>query len=225
METLTPAISGWDRAVTLYHEHRTGAEITWIVFAYGFWTSTIWNTATRTGPSRARKIPHSILTLHTVSSVMEFLLYYIFLARTGDIPQLSTLNFALSIVQAMTGMWLAATIHRWPRGHLQSVRCAFQCMAIQRILASAIAYRTGSAFWHKASIKLLNNFIWARFLIYTVPKYITGFESFHSRINVGVIGCHFLGLWEGDYPNGIGIYMGLSVLLLALDRWGQGKNK
>jgi hypothetical protein len=98
-------------------------------------------------------------------------------------------------------------------------------MALQRFLASGLGYYTSSPMWHRASIKLLHNFVWARFIIRITPDFITGLETFAARYTAGIIGCHLLGLWEGEYPNGTGIYMGLMAVLLAVDRGFQGKKR
>lgn len=225
MATHIPANNTLDGLMALAHEHRKTGEIAWVAFAYLFWTPLIWKSTSSTAPARVRKISYASLTLHAVLCIAELLLYYIPFVLTGEIPKPSGLTLAVCILQSVSSFWITATLHRWPRGHLQATRAAFQCMALQRLVAAGIAYHSGSTFWHKASIKLLNNFVWARFIIHLLPKYVVGFESLHTRVTAGVVGCHFLGMWEGDYPNGNAIYMGLMFVLLALDRWGQGKKK
>lgn len=79
--------------------------------------------------------------------------------------------------------------------------------------------------WHNASTKLLHNLIRARFFIETVPSYVSGLETFANRYTAGIIGCHLMELWVEDYPNGIGLYIGILFMLLAFDRWEQTKNK
>lgn len=81
------------------------------------------------------------------------------------------------------------------------------------------AYHTGSTVWHKASIKLLSAFIWARIIIVRLPDYVKGLENYGARYTAGIVGAEIMGLWEGDYPHGIIMYFVMLTAFMALDRW------
>lgn len=71
---------------------------------------------------------------------------------------------------------------------------------------------SGSAVWHRASVKLLHNFLWARFIIVCLPDFVSGLETIGRRYTAGIVGCHLLGEYEAGYPQGVGVYFGLMVI-------------
>lgn len=201
-------------------------ELIWTVSGFAFFTPLLWRaTSGKTLYARGHQIPHILLVSHVAVSVIELLIYYVPLYRTGAIPPPNDLFLGLCIFQSFTSLALNASTWRLPRGQHELVRATFQTMTCQRLLATGIAYHTGSLAWHKASIKLLSSFVWARFIIFHLPNYVAGLASYGSRYTAGILGGEIMGLWEGDYPYGIIMYFVMVSTLLALDRWTWEQHK
>lgn len=201
-------------------------EIAWVAFAYTYWASHIARSSSPKAYSKVHAIPRLIFLTHILVSLFEVFRYHVHLGIHGQRPSATTLDVVTCVAQCFSSFFMAAGIHKFPRGELQLTRATFQAMAISRLLATAMAIRGGGfgvddVAWHMASTKLLQNFVYARFIIITIPNYVTGLDTYWRKYTAGIVGCHLMGLWEGNYPNGMGLYFAILMVLLGFDRWAQ----
>ncbi|KAM5355123.1 hypothetical protein ACJ41O_001769 [Fusarium nematophilum] len=196
-------------------------ELVWVASMFIYWTPYVIRKISNKRYSKSHHFPQPILILHALVSFAEVLTYHAKLWNTGVAPEPTLNDVILCIVQSLTSLYMASKIHHQPKAALEVTCATFQCMALQRLLATGLAVYLESAMWHKASIKLLNNFIWARIFILQSRQYIAGLDTHTKRYAAGIVGCHLMGIYEGDYTYGIGIYIGLMTLLLSFDKWAQ----
>ncbi|KAM0417251.1 hypothetical protein ACHAPT_012762 [Fusarium lateritium] len=196
----------------------------WTACIFAYWTPHMLRMLRSKTYARAHHYHRSLLIVHSAISVIEVVLFHAKTWQLGHDPTANNLDLVLCIGQAVTSLVMAERMRFLPKLTLELSRGTFQCMAIQRMLASGLAIYLNSPEWHRASIKLLTNFIWVRFIITWSGKF-AGVDTYQHGYSAGVVGGHLMGMWEGNYPHGIAIYMGLLMSLLALDRWAQKFDK
>lgn len=201
-------------------------ELAWIAFVFIYWASHIARATSKTSYSKIFNIPQPVFLLHVFSSLAEVVRYHVHLGLTGQRPEATNVDLVICVLQSFSSFWLTSNIHRAPRGELELTRATFQAMAIQRLIATGLALQGGGfgidgPTWHRASVKLVQNFIWARFILLTISDLVAGLGTYGSKYTTAILGCHLMGMWEGGYPNGMGIYFGLLLVLLGFDKWAQ----
>ncbi|KAL2686870.1 hypothetical protein Neosp_004412 [[Neocosmospora] mangrovei] len=170
------------------------------------------------GYARAHHHHLSLLIVHSVVSVIEVVLFHVKSWQLGHDPKANNIDLVLCVVQTITSLVMTERMRFIPRLTLELSRASFQSMAFMRVLASGLALYLGSTEWHRASVKMLASFIWVR-LISRWSSRFAGFNTYGQGYSLGVIGGILMGIYEGTYPYGIGIFMGTTLSLLAFDRW------
>ncbi|GJC99012.1 hypothetical protein CH63R_11069 [Colletotrichum higginsianum IMI 349063] len=177
-----------------------------------------WRKVTTPKHAKYVKLPWIPLALHVLIGTVELFRYY-HLAVTGEPPEPNVTDLVLGLGMAAGSFHLAAYVHE---GNIPFVRTTFQGMAAQRALASTLGYVHGDAQWHRASVKLLNNFTWVRW-IWACGGHLQGIRTHGDALTAAVVASHPLALWEGDYPAGIPLLGAIVFALLAVDKWASRK--
>ncbi|GKT62938.1 hypothetical protein ColTof4_05468 [Colletotrichum tofieldiae] len=209
----------WETGKLLYAEHHVFLEILWISATYLRFLVPSWRNITTPKHAKYAKLPWVPLISHVVAGTIELFRYYSQLAVTGESPEPNVVDLGLCLVMAASSFQLAAHVHE---GNIPFVRTTFQGAAVQRVLASTLGFLHGDARWHRASIKLLNNFTWTRW-IGVYAGYFQGFRAYADAFTASVVISHPLALWEGDYPAGIPLFGAVMFVLLVVDKWASRK--
>lgn len=200
-------------------------DIVWTAAIFLYFLPYICHQSMSDGYIKAYRARRSIFLLHITTSLTEVILYYFKLWHTGTPPVATVSDLMLCTIQGLSSFYLAERTHRSSKYRSRYTHATFHCMAVQRALATGLSIYYQSTTWNRASIKLLNSFIWARLIIHHVGKVLPMIETSQQRYTVGILGCHIIGLLEGGYPNGVPLYIGLMTLLLALDYRAQSYDK
>jgi hypothetical protein len=169
--------------------------------------------------ARILKLPYVPLLIHLISSFFELVLYYGYLATQNASPTPKLTDFVLAIAQITSSIILTAHVRR---GNAAIVHATFHCMAFERLIASTLAYYHGSSMWHRVSIKLLNNFTYARWLGLVLP-FLAGLRGFKEKYTTVIFFAQLIALWESGFPLGIPVFCAMMGLLLAVNKWAGGK--
>ncbi|OHE93295.1 hypothetical protein CORC01_11438 [Colletotrichum orchidophilum] len=210
---------GWDAAELLFEKHHVFLEILWISSTYMRFLVPSWKKVSTPTHAKYAKLPWIPLMIHVIVGTTEMFRYYYPLAIAGEPPVPNWIDLVLGLVFSAGSFHLAAYVRE---GNIPFIRTTFQATAVQRALASTLGYVHGDAQWHRASIKLLNNFTWVRWLS-TFGTYLQGFRTYGETFTATVVMAHPLSLWEGDYPAGIPLYASIVLALLAVDKWASRK--
>ncbi|KAI1261790.1 hypothetical protein F5Y18DRAFT_400512 [Xylariaceae sp. FL1019] len=195
--------------------------ILWIAPMLIYLSPRFYHTLKSTAFSRAYQMPYTLFAFHVFVSFVDLVKYHsrVWLDGGAGHPA-DYYDAVLCVLQCWTSLYITSQHHLLPKAAMEVTRATFHCMAIQRLIATAMALYTGEAYWHTASIMLLNNFIWARIIIGSK----IGKLSWKQRYVVGIVGSHLLGMYNGNYPHGIAIYCGLMWTLLNIDGWAKGRD-
>ena len=158
--------------------------------------------------------PYKALLVHLIAGSIELLRYHV-MALSAE-PSADGIDVTLCILQAVTSMLLCKGINR---GNKFVIRTSFQALALQRMLATGISYATTSPTWHRASIKILNQFIYNRYLLGELVKLDIFPGGRPSAFSALVFASGSVALWEGDYPWGVPMFSALVLGLVAFERW------
>lgn len=202
--------------------YRIPFEVAWVGIAFAPWYKGLWKRVTSRKVAKYLDQSYPMLALHISISMFDLGLYYTALWRTAAAPKATQLSLAICIIQSWSALYLAAGLHRLPRGDLPSIRATFQIAAIMRLLATSLALYLDSPFWHRASIKLLHSFFWTRFWLGVVARNLAGFKQFGKRYATSIVFGALMSIWESDFPNGFPIYAACFSVLLIADRLLQG---
>ncbi|KAJ4319341.1 hypothetical protein N0V84_006426 [Fusarium piperis] len=186
------------------------------IFAY--WMPHMLRMMKSKGYAKAHHYHRSLLIVHAIVSIIEVILFHAKSWHLGHDPKANNMDLFLCAVQTLTSLAMIERMRFVPKLTLELSRASFHAMAFQRLLASGLAVYLASPEWHRASIKLLASFVWVRFLITWSSKF-AGINTYQQGYSIGQIGGILMGIYEGSYPHGIGIYVGMVISLLALDRW------
>ena len=198
----------------------------WALSILLYWVPHIKRILASNAYAKGHRYWYPILATHVAASLVEIARFYGQVWITGgQTPEPLAIDGVLCAIQAFTSLYMAAKHQNVPRGTPELTRATFDCMAIQRLFATAMALQKGSRAWHQASITLLSNFAYARFFIVKLIPRMAGFDTYQARYSAGIVGCHLMGLWEGQYPWGMAMYAALMFQLLWVDKLAQGQDK
>ncbi|KAL2873817.1 hypothetical protein SGCOL_011046 [Colletotrichum sp. CLE4] len=210
---------GWNAAELLFEKHHVFLEIFWISSTYLRFLVPSWRKVSTPTHAKYTALPWIPLMIHVILGTIELARYYYPLVVTGEPPVPNLIDLVLGLAFSAGSFHLAAYVRE---GNIPFIRTTFQATALQRALASTLGYVHGDAQWHRASVKLLNNFTWVRWLL-TFGKHFQGFRTYGDTFTASVVMAHPLSLWEGDYPAGIPLYASIVLMLLAVDKWASRK--
>jgi hypothetical protein len=195
-------------------EHKIWIEITLVTIFYApFVLSSSWN-VTQSWYSRFLRQPYYTLIVHNFASILELVHYYSRLAALGHPPTPTRFESVLAAVQLATSLVLCAHVKK----NRSETRATLHIMAAHRLWAAAMAAYFNDAAWNRASIKLLDNFVWLRY--YTVlGKGLAGMGTYLDRYRAGTALTHTFLLWLVDYPYGIPTYVAGYLALLAVNSY------
>lgn len=220
--TLTPAR---DVDVPSQPDQKISLELIWTVCAFAFWSPHIFRALFRKNWTLSRRSSRALLSLHIFGSLLEVVIFHSKLWQLGHDPLPTQIDLFLCLVGFGSNLYMATRVRHLPNTMEPLARVAFQAMAFQRLLASGMAWYHGSAAWHRASAKILHNFIWARVGIVWGRRFLAGFESYGAAYTGGTVACTLFGMYEGSYPHGALIWAGIMISLLVFDRWAQKFDK
>lgn len=196
----------------------------WAFCAYVFWMPHMARMIKSRGYAKAHHYHRSLLVVHAAVSLVEVVLFHAKSWRLGHEPRADSLDLWLCAVQTLTSLVMTERMRFVPKLTLELNRAAFQCMAFQRVLASGLSVYLGSPEWHRASIKMLSSFVWVRFLIMSSVR-LAGINNYQQGYSIGLISGILMAMYEGSYPHGIAIFVGVVASLMALDRWASKFDK
>ncbi|KAF6823533.1 hypothetical protein CMUS01_10653 [Colletotrichum musicola] len=219
MEMISMSLSLWENTLRLYAQHRIFLEILWTT---SWWVPLLLPAYGRMRtPTFAKyaKLPYAGLGVHLLLGSAVLSRYYFLYATTGASPVPDIVDLVLGLAFAASSLQMSAHVHM---GFVPVVRGTFQSMALQQAAATALGYAYGDAGWHRAAVKILDAFVWVRWLAHYAPL-LQGFRTYGARFTAAVFVSLPLCLWEGAYPAGTPAFIALLSMLLAVDKWASRK--
>jgi hypothetical protein len=209
-----PLLPQWSKLLDWVGEYKIGIEITLMTILYTpLALSSSWN-VTRLYYSHFIRQPYYTLIVHNFTSILELAHYYSRLAALGYPPTPTRFESVLTVIQVATSLVLCAHVKK----NQSEPRATLHMMAAHRLWAAAMAAYFNDAAWNRASIKLLDNFIWIRYYV-GLAKGLAGMGTYLNRYRAGTALSHTFLLWLSDYPYGIPTYVMGYLALLAINSY------
>ncbi len=164
-------------------------------------------------------MPYPLLIAHLCLAVFIVGRYQFLAASSGQAPKPQLLDLALGTTNAVVSWRLCKYI---TTGNIHLARVTFQVLAVQILLASAMAYRYESPEWFHTLAKMHNGFVYARWILHLGPR--LGILNSHGETyTMAIFTGSILGVIEAKFPwagiPGVPLLMGLLLLLNVFEKW------
>lgn len=149
-----------------------------------------------------RKPSPAPLAVHIIAGLFEIFRYHTRALNGPVIPD--RLDYLTCLLQSVTNLILAKTLLRGD----YTTRPTYQVAGIIRPILGAVALSTGSAELHRASVKLVNGFMYTRLVIFVEKAlYIDRLSSNSVLYARGVFIGAILSVCDAGLPAGVPIYI------------------
>jgi hypothetical protein len=151
------------------------------------------------------------LVIHMAAGTFELLRYNYFLTQTSD-----AFDLVACLLQASTNPILVKTL---VRGNA-TTRPTYQVAGLMRPLLGLYAFFSASPTMHRASVKLVNSFVYTRLIIYFATQVRLNRRYWWSIIYADAV---FYGaviaVYESELPAGVAVFICMVKAVQELNKW------
>lgn len=162
-----------------------------------------------------RKSSNAPLFAHIAAGLFEVFRYDL-RALHGPVYA-DSLDLIACAVQSFTNLYLVRTLLR---GDKYITRPAYQAPAFLRIIFTVAACLLGSPSLHRASVRVVNAFVYTRTIIFVLGRInILRDSSYATIYEIGVFLGAVMGVAEGGLTGGVPVYVASVAAVAVLNRW------